>query len=105
MTLQSFSNKAYRFLRQTWRNSVLYRFTLMGGATPKHLTVMPTDPWPGDIYKGRLLLDGKFMIGNQVISMTDLWMPPEADSTVLAELHQFSWLRDLRALGDNLARR
>jgi uncharacterized heparinase superfamily protein len=77
----------------------------MSSAAPKHLTVMPTDPWPGDVYKGRLLLDGKFMIENQVISMTELWMPPEADSIVLTELHQFSWLRDLRALGDNLARR
>lgn len=105
MTISSFPYTLSRYCRQAWRNSVLYRFTLMGGTTPKHLTVMPTDPWPGDIYKGRLLLDGKFMIDNQVISMTDLWMPPEAGSTVLAELHQFSWLRDLRALGDNLARR
>jgi len=30
---------------------------------------MPTDPWPGDMYAGRLLLDGKFMIANQVIPM------------------------------------
>jgi len=77
----------------------------MGGITPKHLTVMPTDPWPGDLYAGRLLLEGKFMISNQVISMTDLWMPSEADAHVLADLHRFTWLRDLRAQGDNSARR
>lgn len=95
----------YGFWRQTWFNSVLYRFTLAGGRTPKHLAVMPADPWPGDMYAGRLLLDGKFMISNQVIPMTDLWMPDEADPSVLAELHSFTWLRDLRALGDNSARR
>jgi uncharacterized heparinase superfamily protein len=105
MTLGGFSLNMRRFTRQAWRNSVLYRFTLMGGPTPKHLTVMPTDPWPGDIYKGRLLLDGKFMLGNQVISMTDLWMPVDADPSSWADLHQFTWLRDLRALGDNFARR
>jgi len=105
MTLKSFSADLSRFFRQAWRNSVLYRFTLMGGVTPKHLTVMPADPWPGDLYAGRLLLDGKFMISNQVISMTDLWMPQEADVHVLADLHRFTWLRDLRAQGDNSARR
>ena len=105
MTIQSFANDFSRFFRQAWRNSVLYRFTLMGGVTPKHLTVMPTDPWPGDLYAGRLLLDGKFMISNQVIFMTDLWMPQEADLHVLADLHRFTWLRDLRAQGDNSARR
>lgn len=105
MTIKSFSNNVSRFLRQAWRNSVFYRFTLMSGSTPKHLTVMPTDPWPGDIHAGRLLLDGKFMILNQVISITDLWMPNDADSTALADLHRFTWLRDLRALGDNSARR
>ena len=105
MTINSFSNNLLRFLRQAWRNTVLYRFTLMGGVTPKHLTVMPTDPWPGDIYAGRLLLDGKFMITNQVISMTDLWMPRGVDPAVLEDLHRFTWLRDLRAQGDNSARR
>lgn len=105
MTIKSFPSNIYRFLRRTWCNSVLYRFTLLRGVIPKHLSVMPADPWPGDIYAGRLLLDGKFVISNQVISMTDLWMPNEIDSTVLADLHSFTWLRDLRALGDNSARR
>lgn len=105
MTLMSFSTKVTRFFRQAWRNSALYRFTLMGGPTPKHLTVMPTDPWPGDVSAGRMLLDGKFLFGSQVIPMTDLWMPDTANSLVLNELHQFSWLRDLRAMGDNFARR
>ena len=105
MTFSTFSTNFTRFTRQAWRNSVLYRFTLMSGATPKHLTVMPTDPWPGDIYKGHMLLDGKFIFGNQIISVADLWMPPEADSNALKDLHQFTWLRDLRALGDNFARR
>jgi len=105
MTLKSFLGYMRRFLRQAWRTSVLYRFTLMGGTAPKHLSVMPTDPWPGDIYAGRLLLDGKFVISNHVISLTDLWMPRDVDETVLTDLHSFAWLRDLRALGDNSARR
>jgi uncharacterized heparinase superfamily protein len=105
MTLNSVTHNFSRYLRQAWQNSVLYRLTLISGATPKHLTITPTDPWPGDIYKGRLLLDGKFTLANQIISIADLWMPPEAEAGALIELHQFTWLRDLRSLGDNFARR
>lgn len=100
-----FYNKIWRFLRQLWRNSALYRLTLTRGPTPKYLSVIPTDPWPGDIYVGRLLLDGKFVISNQVVPLADLWLPNEMDPSVLVNLHDFTWLRDLRALGDNAARR
>jgi len=105
MTVSHFLKETATFLRHSWQNSVLYRFTLMGGVVPKHLAIIPTDPWPGDISVGRMLLDGKFVISNQVISMADLWMPKEIDPSAFSELHQFSWLRDLRALGDNSARR
>lgn len=105
MTSGSLSDNLTRYLRHAWRNSALYRFTLMSGPKPKYLAVMPTDPWPGDVYKGRQLLDGKFILANEIISMTDLWMPSDASPIALKELHQFNWLRDLRALGDNMARR
>jgi uncharacterized heparinase superfamily protein len=105
MTIKSFLNNIYRFLRQVWRMSGLYRFTLMGGTAPKHLSVMPTDPWPGDAHAGLLLLEGKFAISNQVISLTDLWVPRDIDPSIVAGLNDFSWLRNLRALGDNAARR
>lgn len=105
MTLKSLLDNLQRFFRRVWYNSIFYRFTLMGGTTPKHLMVIPTDPWPGDLYAGRLLLEGKFIISNQVISMTDLWMPKGVMPHALADLHRFTWLRDLRAQGDNSARR
>jgi uncharacterized heparinase superfamily protein len=105
MMIRSFPSNISRLWRQAWRNSALYRFTLMRGAAPKHLSIMPTDPWPGDIHAGRLLLEGKFVISNQVVSMADLWMPTEIDLPILEDLHRFTWLRDLRALGDNSARR
>jgi len=104
MTLVIFQDMV-RYMRQAWYNSVLYRFTLMGGAVPKHLTVMPTDPWSGDTQAGRLLLEGKITFGNHIIAMTDLWMPKDLDSEVLADLHKFTWLRDLRTVSDNSARR
>jgi uncharacterized heparinase superfamily protein len=105
MTSGSLQENLSKYLRHAWRNSALYRFTLMSGPKPKYLAIIPTDPWPGDIYKGRQLLDGKFILANEIISMADLWMPTDASPIALKELHQFNWLRDLRALGDNMARR
>src|SRR5690348_10216492 len=80
-------------LRHLWQTSPFYRLTLMGRA-PKQLAVIPTDPWPGDIKSGRLLLDGKFLIGEQIILINDLWMPQKACVDVLGDLHRFTWLRD-----------
>lgn len=105
MTLKLSLAPLFQFFRRVWHRSIFYRFTLRAGPVPQNLTAIPTDPWPGDIHAGRLLLDGKFVISDQVISMTDLWIPRDANLTVLADLHRFNWLRDLRALGDNSARR
>ena len=95
----------WRFCRQIWRRTALYRFTLMGRA-PKHLSITPADPWPGEADSGRLALaEAKLTIAGHFIALTDLWMPKQEDITTLTTLHQFAWLRDLRATGDNSARR
>lgn len=73
---------------------------------------MPTDPWPGDPAVGKMIVEGRipFMaprasLGEvEAVSLNDLWMPP-LPREQLAELHRFEWLRDLKALGDNAARR
>jgi uncharacterized heparinase superfamily protein len=93
-----------RFLHRLWRASPFYRLSLMG-KSPKYLSVLPADPWPGDLNAGRLLWDGKLGIGQDLISLTDLWMPARVDTATLEALHEFAWLRDLRAIGDNAARR
>lgn len=97
-------SKAFDTLRYLWQTSPFYRLTLMG-RSPKQLAVIPTDPWPGDMKLGRLLLDGKFLIADQIILISDLWMSQKACVDVLGDLHCFTWLRDLRALGDNSSRR
>ncbi|MEI8295869.1 MAG: heparinase II/III family protein [Alphaproteobacteria bacterium] len=84
--------------------SPLYHLILYGRA-PDGLVITPTDPWPGDIVKGTTLLEGHFVLGPHVITFNQLWLPKTVGAKHLGQLHGFEWLRDLRGVGDNAARR
>ncbi|MEI6985913.1 MAG: heparinase II/III family protein [Rhodospirillaceae bacterium] len=84
---------------------------MLGGRTVSALGSVPMDPWPGDAANGSALLDGEFNFANQTLMldaspMTEaFWQPEEATDAWYAGLHSFHWLRDLRALGSDEARR
>lgn len=72
----------------------------------KQLRSVPPDPWAGNPQKGRDLIAGVFRFAGQTIEKEDLsWSPTEASDDWLAELHSFDWLRDLRSVGGERARR
>ncbi len=74
--------------------------------TPENLRVVPPDPWPGDAQRGRDLLAGIFRFAGQTIAKENLsWKPLDAKPEWVAELHGFEWLRDLRSVGGDRARR
>lgn len=93
-----------RQLRLVWQSTPLYHLNL-AGRYAQTLKIIPTDPWPGDAAHGRLLLDGKMMLGRRPISLNTLWSPKDLTLSQQSQLHSFEWLRDLRAVGDNMARR
>lgn len=93
-----------RRLRSTAQKTPFYHLALIGSA-PKNLITIPTDPWPGQAHLGRKLLEGKFILGNEVASIHQLWHPHGLSWEALSDLHSFEWLRDLRAIGDNSSRR
>ncbi|MEZ0225885.1 MAG: heparinase II/III family protein [Alphaproteobacteria bacterium] len=73
---------------------------------PDHLKVIPPDPWAGDAQRGREIINGVFRFAGQTISKDDLsWEPQGAKPEWVAELHGFEWLRDLRSVGGDRARR
>ncbi len=84
---------------------------MLGGRTLSALPVVPQDLWPGDPERGTALLDGVFQFAGQTLTleaspMTDaFWQPEGASDAWYAGLHSFHWLRDLRALGGDEARR
>jgi uncharacterized heparinase superfamily protein len=85
--------------------SSLYRL-MISGPVPKALEVVPTDPWPGDGQLGEGIVDGKFAFAGQTFSAhPPQWLPEKSNTGWLTYVHGFDWLRDLRSLGGDTARR
>ncbi|MBP2292368.1 heparinase II/III family protein [Azospirillum rugosum] len=84
----------------------IYKLTL-GGRAPTALSIVPPDPWPGDATEGSALLAGVFRLGGQTVTVdpngTPSWRAGNAGW--LDALHGFEWMRDLRAVGGDAARR
>lgn len=73
---------------------------------PSRLKAIPPDPWSGDSARGRDMIAGQFHFAGQSIAREDLsWMPQDARPEWVTELHSFEWLRDLRSVGGDRARR
>ncbi len=71
-----------------------------------NLIVIPPDPWSGQTAVGRDILQDKFRFcGQEFVARAHRWHPEEAGPDWLAALHGFEWLRDLRAVGGDSARR
>ncbi|HLG86502.1 MAG TPA: heparinase II/III family protein [Alphaproteobacteria bacterium] len=73
--------------------------------TPTELSVVPPNPWPGDATRGRAMVTGVFAVsGDTVIAEGSIW-DADAGTSWACEMHAFEWLRDLRAMGGDSARR
>jgi uncharacterized heparinase superfamily protein len=69
------------------------------------LTLVPSNPWPGDATRGRAILGGTITLAGETVSVSaSPWNAIAQDSWFKA-MHSFEWLRDLRAVGGDAARR
>lgn len=85
--------------------SPLYNLTL-GGRAPTALSCVPGDPWPGNVAAGAELLEGRYRFAGETVASDDPpWAPPGAGRAWISALNGFDWLRDLRAVGGDAARR
>ena len=100
-------------LQTLWYRGPIHRALLMGRVPPAiHAQVQ--EPWPGDSAHGRLVIDGRFVWNGhtaQLARSSDAtkapvynWTPRDLPPEGLAFLHGFTWLRDLRAVGGDVAR-
>lgn len=86
-------------------NNMLCELAL-GARAPENLLAVPPDPWPGDAQHGRDMIQGTFHFARKKLERERLsWVPAGVESDWLAELHGFDWLRNLRAVGGDRARR
>ena len=79
-----------------------WRLGNRGGTAP----ATPPDTWPGDASSGQALSERRFTFqGRMLADPRPLWRALGAEEAWLAELNSFEWLRDLKALGGDQARR
>lgn len=96
-----------------WQNIIDHPVTRLFMLTPKvpyNLLITPPDPWAGSAAQGRDILRGQFHFGGQKLSAPQgsaqiRWKSDQAGPDWLTHMHGFEWLRDLRALGGDQARR
>ncbi len=83
----------------------VYRVALLG-RTPSEPTTIPPDPWPGDPEAGARIISGRLPGDPEPSRGANApWASTDLPPSVLATLHGFAWLRDLRTLGGDIARR
>lgn len=83
-----------------------YHWLLSSGDMPREFAVRMIDPWPGNIEVARQLCKGMFTVGGTSIPFAqDLWEEVDHYPQWKKQLHGFSWLRDLRAMGGDQCRR
>ena len=92
-----------RFFRLIYRNP-LYSYTLLG-RTPERLLGTPPELIHGDAALGQSILAGTLLVARERQPFIDISDIAENTSpNWQAYLHGFSWLSDLRAVGNNQAR-
>lgn len=70
------------------------------------LVIIPPDPWSGQAPVGREIIQERFrFVGQEFIARAQHWNPEGATNDWYTALHSFEWLRDLRAVGGDQARR
>ncbi len=77
----------------------------LSGPAPSALAVVPPNPWPGDATRGRTMLAHVIALAGETVAVTGSPWDAEAHEPWYAAMHSFGWLRDLRAVGSDAARR
>ena len=86
----------------------LYSWALSGGHVPEQLVMLPPDPWMGDAGRGRWVINRVADFHGMHVSLeTCVWPDSKLarDPIQGPVIHSFEFLRDLRSLGGDQARR
>ncbi len=82
------------------------QFFIWSAKAPYNLLVVLPDPWTGNGAVGRDIINQRFRFCGQDFSFSQhKWKPENANPDYVTMLHGFEWLRDLRAVGGDHARK
>jgi uncharacterized heparinase superfamily protein len=93
-------------LRRPLFGSRIYRLWLPSRVAGAPGPAIGGDIWPGNAEQGSRIVQGIFALGGLTVrDPAPLWNPVGATDAWREALHGFDWLRDLRAVGGEAARR
>ncbi len=75
------------------------------GPSSAGLTLVPSNPWPGDAARGRAILANSIALAGEIVAPSGSPWSVQAPEAWCVAMHGFEWLRDLRAVGGDAARR
>lgn len=91
-------------VRKAWGESPFYQAQLKGPA-PDRLLFQPDDPYAPDKMVALALTRGRIAVGDEHVDcegdLEKLWDLPKLEGPLFAWLQEFSWLRQLSALGED----
>lgn len=71
-----------------------------------NLNYVPNDVWPGDADHGMGMVNHQYHFSGQTLrSGVVPWSPEDVPDDWIKEIHSFEWLRNLRSVGGDIARR
>lgn len=86
--------------------SPFYDWTLSSKQIPHQLAVKLIDPWPGNPEAARQFCKGQFSFEESLFPVScDLWTDYGDHPTLRHAIHSFAFLRDLKAMGGDIARK
>ena len=89
---------------KSWFAALTNDWWRWGQKVPKYLLVLPSDAWPGNVTVGKHVINGQFAFQGQSFSVHQ-WLPDNANPDWIQTVHGFDWLRGLKAVGGDAARR
>jgi uncharacterized heparinase superfamily protein len=95
-----------RRFRTEWFGSPLH-LALLSGPHPEGFAAFPADPRPANANAGRALLEGRYTLAGETLSLgpgADPWNRPSPSLAFAMQLHGFTWLGDLLTQGEAGAR-
>lgn len=104
MSSKKNSRDMFSRVRKAWGESPFYQAQLKGPA-PDRLLFQPEDPYTPDKVVALALTRGRIAVGDEHIDsegdLEKLWDLPSPEGALFAWLQEFSWLRQMSALGDD----
>ena len=103
-SISTIIRRGFYWVARLWFRGIFYHRTLRG-RRPRSIILIPEENWPGNSDDGARLVGGKFrFLHHSVDAASAFSNTNDTGADWQSCLHSFDWLRDMRAVGTEVAR-